>query len=349
MDEFTTLENKARNEGLFVDVQPAGAYGVSVVVSKGQDRVVRLASGESLEDAQEKAEISALKAFFHMEETFQRNNSESKGTSKSTLRSKNLKEGTNNKDTEASTFDKNTDDFFKTNDSKNAFTENNRKKDSENMKKAEDEAKAKAEAKAREEAETKARAEAEARAKAEAEAKAKAEAEEKAKAEAEAKARAEAKAKAERKKAEIAAKKAALEAELKALNDETESEMPDNNPKEESKKDTETDNGSCVETVNDTEKGLAPDFKFNYGLAENSPNNMFSQLIVSNNPFAKTVLQIDTTAASTKAELAALTEKAKAYCSDRGITVGNISKIGEYCHKHNLTVTMDSIKKALAG
>ena len=32
--EFIELENKARKEGLYVDVQSAGVNGVSVVVSK---------------------------------------------------------------------------------------------------------------------------------------------------------------------------------------------------------------------------------------------------------------------------------------------------------------------------
>ena len=66
--EFIILEERARKEGVCINVQPVGANGVSVVVSKGQDRVVRLESSEDLETAQIKAEVAALKAFFYIDE-----------------------------------------------------------------------------------------------------------------------------------------------------------------------------------------------------------------------------------------------------------------------------------------
>ena len=64
--ELIKLEERARTERVCINVQAIGTNGVSVLVSKGPDRVVRLASAEDLETAQIKAEVAALKAYFYI-------------------------------------------------------------------------------------------------------------------------------------------------------------------------------------------------------------------------------------------------------------------------------------------
>lgn len=335
MNEFNTLELQARQKGVYIDVQPAGDHGVSVVVSKGNERVVRLASGETLEDAQAKAEMLALCAFFNKEIPAQEDKKKAyhEEVAPKAEKSSNTNEEPAPKAEETSE----TESIFAASFFKPkgvAEAEAKAKEEEEAKRKAEEEAKRKAaEAKAREEAEAKRKAEEEAKRKAEEEAKRKA-------AEAEAKRKAEEEA---RKKAEKAAKlkeqMAAMQAELASLDNSEEEAKPEEFEvvKEEPKQ----------VQVSEKTDGLAPEFIFNYGVHKQIP---ITDLFMKDPHFIVSLLMLDTeNNPGIKQELIDNIEMLKPYCADRGLTKDNIVSVCKYIEDKKLAFNTDSIKEALSA